>query len=401
MHTSTGIILASASGPFGDTLATTRPGQSEIVFSPRRRLKDKTHAADICQVFHDLDEFYHDAPQELHDMWNAYAQAPGISGYDAFMSQGLTATNQGWYVPDLPGEGDGSTPHPIMPGCVIPPPLIVACDPDAKCLVGEARVDVRLSHYGHLEFRYQHSFRDPCFPNPADVTVVILGLWDTVDEMHHLRYVGEVGVNLDSGWVDTYTLPHLITQTAFGHYRYFLLNQQFDLPLGKAVHIPQLPFLIEGELEAGQAPFVDLHDGNAVPLGEFESVYGNIAWTIVRMVQRLPYRWYHLGFTVQLTARPNYQRQVGSIHLRGFYDRVNHKWRLNLRGKLRTIIRTHQGPGIWKAPWSFYKIVRVDNPSWLGVKFNLTWKVDNLKLTPRAKTIRTFDTARTPVWDGH
>ncbi|GAH86690.1 unnamed protein product, partial [marine sediment metagenome] len=107
MHTSTSVLLTSASGPFGNTIATTRPGQDDIIFSPRRRLSEEAHAADACKVFQELDDHYHHAPLELHDMWNAYAQAPGISGYDAFMSQSLTAAYQGWYAPDAPGEGDG------------------------------------------------------------------------------------------------------------------------------------------------------------------------------------------------------------------------------------------------------------------------------------------------------
>lgn len=399
MFTSTGILVAGAHGPIGDTVAFTRPSDGHILYRKRRRLKERRHKNYICEVFHDLDEFYHEAPQSLNDTWNAQATAPGISGYDSYMSQGLTATSQGFYVPDLPGEGDGSTPSPIMPGACQPPPPIAPVSPDAKCLVGQAIVNVRLDSYGYVEYRYQHSFRDPRFPNPADVTCVILGLWDSMRHRHHLRIIGEVGVNKDTGWVNTYALPEWLTFTAFGHYRYFLLDQQFDLPIGQAVGIPEQPDAEDGHQEALHAPFVDLHDGNPVPVGETDTIYGSVSWSILRYVQRLPYRWYHCGFTVRVTARPNYQPQVGSIHLRGFYDKINYKWRLNLRGKLRTIIRTHSGPMIWKPPWNFYKIVRVDNPSWLGLKINLTWKADSISKTIAKKREYKFDTFNSPAWE--
>lgn len=399
MNTSTGILLASASGPFGDWLATTRPGQTDILFTPRRHRTGIAHEKPICKVFKELDQLYHEYPQEIHDMWNAYARAPGISGYDAWMSQGLTANAQGWYAPDNPGEGNGAAPRPIMPGCLVPPPLVIPCNPDAKCLVGQARCDVRLDMYGLVQFRYRHSFRDPRFPNPADVTVVILGFWDEVQQKYHLDLQGEIGVNKDTGWVDTLVPVARLKMSVFAKYKYFLLEQEFNLPLNQAVAVPQLLDADAGDAEFGRAPFVDLHNGHPVPLGEFASIYGNIAWTVVRAIDRAPYRYYHIGFQVKLTARPNYQRQVGSIHIRGFYDKINFKYRLNLRGKLRTIIRKNQGPGIWKEPWGFYKIVRCDNPTWLTLTFNLTWKHDKLKLRPEYATIRKFDTAKVPCWE--
>jgi len=399
MFAATGILIAAAHGPIGDTVAFTKPADGRILYRKRRRLKERAHAKPTCEVFHDLDEYYHHCPQATHDTWNAYASAPGISGYDAFMSQALTATNQGWYVPDIPGEGNGSTPCPIMPGALVPPPPIIIPNPGAKCLVGQARVDIRIGYSGRVEFRYQHSFRDPRFPNPADVTCVILGLWEAAENKHHLRIIGQVGVNKDTGWIETWCFPHQLTLTAFGHYRYFLLDQQFDLPIGKAVAIPQPPDADDGDQEAAHAPFVDLHNGNPVPVAEYDNIYGQVRWNIEKITTQASYRWYQFRFDVQITARPNYIKQPGTLWLRGVYDKINYKYRLNLRGTLKQIIRDHSAVHVGGPPGVFRVVTRVSNPHVVQPRFTLTYKADSIKCRPPIGQYAVFDTTKDPVWD--
>lgn len=397
MFTATGIMLARASGPFGDTVAFTRPSDGHIILRPRRRLTDKAHKNYICEVFHDLDEFYHQAPQPMHELWNDYVVAPFLSGYDAFMSQSITAHAAGFYAPDIPGDGDGSSSGHIVIGCVIPPNEAVQMNPIARILEGTAILETRTSPYGMLEFRYHHQLRDPRLPDPPSVTVHVEAFWIPGESRSLLIITGDVGIVYDTGWITTHYAEWQVQLRGSAWYKSFLLDEEFHLEPNVMINIPQQAWPEDGPIIAEHGGFIHVAGAEVVQVSETKTLYGTVGCAVERILHREPYWWYHLVFHIKVTARPNYVKQPGRVWIRAIYDKINFNWRLNHHGKLRGLF--------WKPgqPWTpfdtiiFRKIVRVSNPHIPVVKIAIRYRTDAISFVCTFPKYHTFDTANHPV----
>jgi len=190
------VLIASAHGPFGDSVAAGPLADGSTQLRKRRRLAGKRHAICACKVFRNADTYFKAATAEAHRVWKAAVTRPGMSGYDLYMKEAMTLGHAGYSAPLFPSPSGGfSALHAVPMPTFYPHP----CAQPAGGQVVTGTFGWLVRQQGHLLFvKYYHQLTDEY--DPLDLLTVhvkanvgwsdITGDWllKIDDDMQHADY---------------------------------------------------------------------------------------------------------------------------------------------------------------------------------------------------------------------